>query len=185
MVTDGDPVGHVPQNVVGKISANAPAREVAIVLRRFRHPRESAGVTEARPRDDDLREISLGLITASIPQRRNSCRHERAVATTEVRDTVQCRERFGCATLGIVKISSLSLCLFMCLCSVAGAAEGCPKVGDGIVTDRPDVTNSSIVVPVGSPQIENGVNFSARDGTGVLDGTNTRLRLGVAPASSC
>src|ERR1700737_3016351 len=93
--------------------AHAPAREVAIVLRCFRHPRELAGVPEARPRDDDLREISFGLIIANMPQRRNS--YERAVATTEVRDTVQRRERFGCATLGIVKISSLSLCVFMCL----------------------------------------------------------------------
>ena len=57
------------------------------------------------------------------------------------------------------------------------------KAGDGVHlrTVTPISTNGKIVVPVGSPQIENGVNFSARDGTGVLDGTNTRLRLGVAP----
>lgn len=69
----------------------------------------------------------------------------------------------------------------MCLHSFAAAADGCPTEGDAIATDRPDVTNSSIVAPVGSLQIENGVNFNARNGTGVLDGTNTRLRLGVAP----
>jgi hypothetical protein len=47
---------------------------------------------------------------------------------------------------------------------------------------RPDVTNSSLVVPKGSFQQENGVNVSAPPGGGVaLDGTNTRLRLGIAP----
>jgi hypothetical protein len=51
---------------------------------------------------------------------------------------------------------------------------------NAIVTDRPSVTNSSLVVPVGSLQGENGVNLSRQDGDEVLDGTNTRLRLGVA-----
>jgi hypothetical protein len=51
---------------------------------------------------------------------------------------------------------------------------------DKISTDRPDVTNSSLVVPAGSLQIENGVNFSARDGDRFVDGTNTRLRTGIA-----
>ena len=49
-----------------------------------------------------------------------------------------------------------------------------------IITDRPDVTNSSVVIPAGSLQIENGVNLSARDGDRVIDGTNTRLRFGIA-----
>jgi outer membrane putative beta-barrel porin/alpha-amylase len=37
------------------------------------------------------------------------------------------------------------------------------------------------VIPVGSFQNENGVNFSGRDGTHVFDGSNSRLRLGIAP----
>jgi hypothetical protein len=76
----------------------------------------------------------------------------------------------------------------MCLLSasaVFGAieaqAEGCPTAKDEIATDRPDVTNSSLVVPVGSLQSENGVNLSARDGGRTIDGTNSRLRMGVAP----
>jgi hypothetical protein len=60
-------------------------------------------------------------------------------------------------------------------------ADACPTVKDEIATDRPDVTNSSIVVPTGSLQSENGVNISARDGGRTIDGTNTRWRLGVAP----
>ena len=63
----------------------------------------------------------------------------------------------------------------------AAVADGCPKSSDDIATDRPDITNSSIVVPVGSLQSENGINLSARDGDRILDGTNSRLRLGVAP----
>src|ERR1700736_4766526 len=67
--------------------------------------------------------------------------------------------------------------------SAAGEAraDACPTAKDEIATDRPDVTNSSIVVPTGSLQSENGVNISARDGGRTIDGTNTRWRLGVAP----
>jgi hypothetical protein len=71
--------------------------------------------------------------------------------------------------------------MFAILGPVDAQAEGCPTANDEIATDRPDVTNSSLVVPVGSLQSENGVNFSARDGGRVLDGTNTRWRLGIAP----
>ena len=60
-------------------------------------------------------------------------------------------------------------------------ADTCPTAKDEIATDRPDVTNSSLVVPTGSLQSENGVNFSTRDSARIVDGTNTRWRLGVAP----
>ncbi len=63
----------------------------------------------------------------------------------------------------------------------AAAADGCTQPGAPITTDRPDVTNSSIVVPVGSLQSENGVNVSRRDGGEIFDGTNSRWRLGIAP----
>jgi Putative MetA-pathway of phenol degradation len=67
--------------------------------------------------------------------------------------------------------------------SAAGEAraDACPTAKDEIATDRPDVTNSSIVVPTGSLQSENGVNISARDDGRTIDGTNTRWRIGVAP----
>jgi hypothetical protein len=60
-------------------------------------------------------------------------------------------------------------------------ADTCPTAKDEIATDRPDVTNSSLVVPTGSLQSENGVNFSTKDSARIVDGTNTRWRLGVAP----
>jgi hypothetical protein len=62
----------------------------------------------------------------------------------------------------------------------AEADEACPATSSDINTDRPDTTNSSAVVPNGSVQDENGLNLTDwRDGTRV-DGTNTRLRLGIA-----
>jgi hypothetical protein len=63
----------------------------------------------------------------------------------------------------------------------AVAAEECTQPNNPIETDRPDTTNSSTVVPVGSLQSENGVNISRRDGTDIFDGSNSRWRLGIAP----
>jgi hypothetical protein len=63
----------------------------------------------------------------------------------------------------------------------AAAAGECPQPNKPIETDRPDVTNSSSVVPVGSLQNENGVDQSRNHGADVLDGTNSRWRLGIAP----
>ena len=60
------------------------------------------------------------------------------------------------------------------------AADGCPTSASEISTDRPDVTNSSLVVPYGSLQAENGVDWSVRQGSNVVSGSETRLRLGVA-----
>ena len=75
-----------------------------------------------------------------------------------------------------------SLVMLTCLSAsaFAAAADHCPTSADPIATDRPDVTNSSLVVPLGSLQSENGINLSGRDDATLLDATNTRLRLGVA-----
>jgi Putative MetA-pathway of phenol degradation len=79
---------------------------------------------------------------------------------------------------------TLTVCMFAAGFAPAPSAAGqneCPKASSEIATDRPDVTNSSLVVPEGSFQSENGINVSHRDGASILDGTNTRLRLGIAP----
>ena len=79
------------------------------------------------------------------------------------------------------------LVLFLMGTSVAGfdvslaAAEECPLSGGPIVTDRPDVTNSSVVLPQGSFQDENGVDFSQQGSGREFNGTNSRLRWGIAP----
>jgi outer membrane putative beta-barrel porin/alpha-amylase len=49
-----------------------------------------------------------------------------------------------------------------------------------IVTDRPAVTASSIVVPSGSLQAENGLLATSSQGQFTVDGPETLLRLGVA-----
>jgi len=71
--------------------------------------------------------------------------------------------------------------VFACHATPAAAADGCTQPRAPIATDRPDVTNSSVVVPVGSLQNENGINVSRRDHADVFDGTNSRWRLGIAP----
>jgi hypothetical protein len=63
----------------------------------------------------------------------------------------------------------------------AAFADQCPQKDSPIATDRPDITNSSLVVPLGSFQNENGINFSQRDGGHEFDGANSRLRWGIAP----
>jgi hypothetical protein len=67
------------------------------------------------------------------------------------------------------------------LTATGARADTCPQSTEEIATDRPDVTNSSIVVPVGSLQNENGVNTAAQSGRLGIDGSNSRWRLGVAP----
>jgi len=80
------------------------------------------------------------------------------------------------------RVKSCLIAATVLLCRVEAHAEGCPAAKDEIATDRPDVTNSSLVVPTGSLQNENGVNFSMRDDGGrIIDGTNSRWRLGIAP----
>jgi len=49
-----------------------------------------------------------------------------------------------------------------------------------IVTDRPTVTNSSIVVPSGSLQAENGFLETDNQGQNIADGPETLIRFGVA-----
>ena len=76
------------------------------------------------------------------------------------------------------------ICLLAALAllgAVEARADACPTAKDEIATDRPDVTNSSLVVPTGSFQSENGINLSGPGGGQTIDGTNTRWRLGVTP----
>jgi hypothetical protein len=87
---------------------------------------------------------------------------------------------FTCGPTSIGKLAIVLPMLLVYHSTIAAKADSCPGIGDEIATDRPDVTNSSVVVPAGSLQIENGINFSARDGSRSVDGTNTRLRAGLA-----
>jgi outer membrane putative beta-barrel porin/alpha-amylase len=70
----------------------------------------------------------------------------------------------------------LAACLF---CGSRASASDCPGPDDEIETDRPDVTNSSVVVPRGSVQFENGVDWSAGAGGSAVDGPQSRVRFGA------
>jgi len=85
-----------------------------------------------------------------------------------------------CGSISIGKRATVLLTLLIYQSTDTAKADSCPSTQDEITTDRPDVTNSSLVVPASSVQSENGINFSARDGDRLLDGTNTRLRVGIA-----
>ena len=63
----------------------------------------------------------------------------------------------------------------------SAAAAECTQPDSPIETDRPDATNSSVVVPVGSLQNENGIDTSGDHGATILNGANSRWRLGIAP----
>ena len=67
------------------------------------------------------------------------------------------------------------------LSTPAVAEDACPGTEKPIATDRPDVTNSSVVIPLGSFQNENGINVTSGRHFGAIDGSNSRLRFGVAP----
>ncbi|HEY2676012.1 MAG TPA: transporter [Steroidobacteraceae bacterium] len=54
-----------------------------------------------------------------------------------------------------------------------------PTDSDPISTDRPNTVNSTVVVPAGSLQVENGVTWTQRERSQVLDGTETLMRLGL------
>src|SRR3984893_83878 len=87
---------------------------------------------------------------------------------------------FACGPVRIGKRTIVLLALLTYHGTLTAKADSCPSATDEISTDRPDVTNSSLVVPAGSLQIESGVNLSTRDGGRFVDGTNTRLRAGIA-----
>jgi hypothetical protein len=76
------------------------------------------------------------------------------------------------ALLGIILAASVPL-----HCQDQPASAPAPEP---IATDRPAVTNSSIVVPVGSVQLENGFLETSSQGQSVVDGPETLVRFGLA-----
>ena len=63
--------------------------------------------------------------------------------------------------------------------SAQDQSPGVNTVGP-IATDRPAVTNSSVVVPAGSLQMENGFLETSSQGQSVLDGPESLIRFGIA-----
>jgi hypothetical protein len=61
--------------------------------------------------------------------------------------------------------------------------QGPPAGDEPIATDRPSVANSSVVVPKGSFQVENGFLVSSSGGRSTFDGPESSLRFGLASAT--
>ena len=83
----------------------------------------------------------------------------------------------------VSRLAAFVLATIVAACSVgvvSAAAVECTALDTSIETDRPDVTNSAIVVPVDSLQNENGIDTSRDHGADIFNGTNSRWRLGVA-----
>jgi outer membrane putative beta-barrel porin/alpha-amylase len=81
-----------------------------------------------------------------------------------------------------MRVATLAALAAACFAGIGSAmATECTQPDSPIETDRPDVTNSSVVVPAGSLQNENGIDISRDHGTTILNGTNSRWRLGLVP----
>ena len=82
----------------------------------------------------------------------------------------------------IARISTVLLAfIFVALAPLQGQDQPATTDTSGpIATDRPSVTNSSVVVPYGSLQAENGFLETGNQGQTIVDGPETLLRLGVA-----
>jgi Putative MetA-pathway of phenol degradation len=72
---------------------------------------------------------------------------------------------------------------FLLTGTIAGYAQAwtcTPNAQSTIATDRPQITSSSIVVPCGSLQFENGFQETSNDGQQTYDLPETSVRFGIA-----
>jgi hypothetical protein len=82
----------------------------------------------------------------------------------------------------LTRISATSLVFILAgMMPLRGQDQPASAVAPGpIATDRPAITNSSVVVPAGSFQMENGFLETSNQGQSVVDGPETLVRFGVA-----
>jgi len=71
--------------------------------------------------------------------------------------------------------------VFLVVLIASRPANGNDDTSSPIATDRPAVTDSSVVVPPGSLQFENGFADTVSQGQQTFDGPETLLRFGVGP----
>src|SRR5579872_5171405 len=81
-------------------------------------------------------------------------------------------------TLGFRRTSAVLL--FATLSATSRAQSPTSTADPGIVTDRPDVTESSVVVPKGSLQLENGITWTSDHRANTIDLSETLMRFGVS-----
>ena len=72
---------------------------------------------------------------------------------------------------------SLTLCFLTFAFSMSGQT---PEDESEIVTDRPDITESAIVVPPSSLQVENGMTWSMDHGDRTLNLSESLIRIGLS-----
>jgi hypothetical protein len=77
-------------------------------------------------------------------------------------------------------LRSKSALLLLAALNATSRAQSPSSADPGIVTDRPDVTESSVVVPKGSLQLENGITWTSDRGANTVDLSETLMRLGVS-----
>jgi outer membrane putative beta-barrel porin/alpha-amylase len=77
-------------------------------------------------------------------------------------------------------LRELSLLLASIIAIASSPAMGSDDPPAPIATDRPAVTDSSVVVPSGSLQAENGFTETSSQGQRTFDGPETLLRFGLA-----
>src|ERR1019366_10799524 len=82
-----------------------------------------------------------------------------------------------CNRLMFVRTSAVLLVLVLADALPLLAQE--PAAGP-ITTDRPAITNDSVVVPSGDLQVENGVLETRGQGQSAIDAPETLVRFGVA-----
>jgi Putative MetA-pathway of phenol degradation len=88
--------------------------------------------------------------------------------------------RMSFLTAGFVCVSLLLAVLGGILASQAGAQSCGANAQSPIATDRPQITSSSIVVPCGGLQFENGFQETGNGGQRTFDLPETSVRLGIA-----
>jgi Putative MetA-pathway of phenol degradation len=71
--------------------------------------------------------------------------------------------------------------LILAAFNAIACAQSLPAPDSDIVTDRPDVTESSFVVPMGSFQLENGITWTSDHQSQTFDLPESLMRLGLAP----
>ena len=76
---------------------------------------------------------------------------------------------------------SAGAALLLAILSEIAYAQQLPDPANSeIVTDRPDVTESSIVIPKGSLQLENGLTWTSNHGSQTFDLSESLVRFGVS-----
>ena len=86
--------------------------------------------------------------------------------------------------MGILRMPRYTCALFLAIIVVTLAPHARAQTCDAnaqspIATDRPQITGSSIVVPCGSLQFENGFQETGNGGQQTLDFPETSVRLGL------